>query len=318
MSAHTLPLNHMLYETTKHGTSDFPIQFYIDEIYRFRNECVPVHWHMEPEFFVAKGGDVLVRVGVDQIVLQQDSGIFISSNILHGFEQVKRTDKCQCPNIVFSADLIAPHSSCIYEKYIRPVLMNPGVPYFILHPHIPWHKEILNKLSLIFAILKEYGAKSIYGPFPSLPYDTSILSPTCYEMQVQNNLNLLWQTLFCYREYIPEISQDKKGVLSQVRLQHMISFIQQSYEDPITLQDIALSANISKSEASRCFQSYLNCSPVEYLLQYRMELAQKLLHTTMQSIHEICLKCGFNSPSYFTKVFKNKTGLSPRDYRNTK
>ncbi|WP_379315594.1 helix-turn-helix domain-containing protein [Paenibacillus puldeungensis] len=52
-------------------------------------------------------------------------------------------------------------------------------------------------------------------------------------------------------------------------------------------------------------------------LQDISNAAQKLLNAATLSVNEICLMCGFNSPSYFTKVFSAKIGVTPSDYRNT-
>jgi len=57
-----MPLDYMLYETTKHGFVDFPIQFYVDDLYKFHNRSVPLHWHFESEFFVDKGCTVCVQI----------------------------------------------------------------------------------------------------------------------------------------------------------------------------------------------------------------------------------------------------------------
>ncbi|MNB90988.1 Melibiose operon regulatory protein [compost metagenome] len=315
MRADTMPLDHTLYETIQHGQNDFPIQFYVDELHKFLNRKVPLHWHFEPEFFVARGGTVKVQVGNHCIELCPDDGIFINSNALHSFEQVYDNDRCKCPNIVFSAELIAPHTSILYQKYIRPILINRSMPYFILHSEIPWQREILDELSYVFALLQEFGLQSPYGSFSALDFNIENLSATCFEMQVQCHLNQIWQSIFNHVEQIPAVAQDQRDIQFQVRVQQMISFIQRNYMNPVTLQDISMSANISKSEASRCFQSYLNCSPIEYLLQSRIEASQRLLYDTTQSIQEICSECGFNSSSYFIKVFREKVGMTPGEYR---
>ncbi|WP_281725116.1 hypothetical protein [Lachnoclostridium phocaeense] len=46
-------------ELKQHGSSGYPILFYVDELYRFPDQTLPLHWHPEPELWVAEGGDVL-------------------------------------------------------------------------------------------------------------------------------------------------------------------------------------------------------------------------------------------------------------------
>ncbi|MFC3803693.1 helix-turn-helix domain-containing protein [Cohnella sp. GCM10012308] len=316
MYLNTIPLDHKLFETNPHGRPEFPIQYYVDEPNKFIDQIVPLHWHFEPEFFVARGGAVKVQIGNHFVRLNPGDGIFINANALHAFEQFDAADPCQCPNIVFSTELIAPYTSVLYQKYIGPIIVNRGLPHIILRADIPWQKTILDQLSRIFALLHEYGQKSPYGPFPALSYDAWNVGGTCFEMQVQLHLNQIWQLMFSHLAEIPTVDQDQREMQYQVRLQQMVAFIQQHFMDALTLQDISNAASVSKSEASRCFQAYLKCAPIDYLLQYRIETAQRLLHHSALTIQEVGLECGFNSSSYFIQTFKKRTGMTPREYRN--
>ncbi|MFD1178624.1 helix-turn-helix domain-containing protein [Paenibacillus puldeungensis] len=310
-----LHLDHTLYEKIQHGQTDFPIQFYVDELYKFENQKFPLHWHFEPEFFIAQGGPLRVQIGNQFLELNPGDGIFVSGNTLHSFEQIHESDRCKCPNIVFSAEMIAPLTSTIYQKYVRPILANVDLPYFVLYADVHWHKEILIKLSSIFALLQQYGLESPFGDFPDIHLNADHLEETCFEMQVQCNLNQIWQNIYQHLDQIPRVTQTQKDVQYQVRLQNMLTFIHQNYMNEVSLQDISHSANISKSEAARCFHSLLGCSPIEYLLQHRVEASKRLLSYTIQNVQEISLECGFNSPSYFIQVFKRKVGITPKEFR---
>ncbi|MNP54957.1 Cupin domain protein [compost metagenome] len=113
MHIDSMPLDQTCYEKIRHGQPNFPIQFYVDELHKFINRRVPLHWHHEYEFFVARGGTVEVQVGHHSIELHPNDGIFIRGNVLHGFRQFNEKEVCECPNIVFATELIAPHSSII-------------------------------------------------------------------------------------------------------------------------------------------------------------------------------------------------------------
>ncbi|NRG31500.1 AraC family transcriptional regulator [Niallia circulans] len=315
MRIDNMPLDKTLFENTQHGQLDFPIQYYVDELHKFFNRRVPLHWHFEPEFFVARGGSVLVHVGQHCVELKANDGIFISSNTLHCYEQKNENDVCECPNIVFSAELIAPYNSVLYKKYVMPILADKNLPYVILHAQESWHSEILIKLENIFALLQRFGSESSYGSFPFLDFNMDSISEVGFEMQVQFLLSQIWLSFVQHQKQLPTVPFGKRDLQYQARLQNMISFIKENYMNPLTLEDISNSANISKSEASRCFNSYVKCSPVEYLLQYRIEVAQCLLHGTIRSIQEISLECGFSSPSYFIRMFRKKVGVTPGEYR---
>ena len=82
-----------------------------------------------------------------------------------------------------------------------------------------------------------------------------------------------------------------------------------------SLEDIARSAAVGRRECLRCFQSLIHKSPFEYLLDYRVETAQRLLRTSSLPILDIALQTGFSNEAYFCKVFKRISGKTPNTYR---
>ena len=97
----------------------------------------------------------------------------------------------------------------------------------------------------------------------------------------------------------------------------MLSYIYEHYTETVTLEDISNAANISRSEAGRCFNTYMGCSPIDALIQHRLQMAQKLLNEKTQTLQQISYACGFNSVNYFSRQFKKTYGYSPRQ-RDTK
>ncbi|MDO4325060.1 MAG: helix-turn-helix transcriptional regulator [bacterium] len=87
------------------------------------------------------------------------------------------------------------------------------------------------------------------------------------------------------------------------------------YQDSLTLNEIAASANISRSKCCIIFKRYLQLSPVEFLNKYRLEVSRYLLIHTHSSISQIAISCGFNHLSYFSKLFLREYGCTPTKYR---
>ncbi|MBR2473218.1 MAG: helix-turn-helix transcriptional regulator, partial [Clostridia bacterium] len=83
------------------------------------------------------------------------------------------------------------------------------------------------------------------------------------------------------------------------------------YSEQVTLDDIARAADISRSEAGRCFNTYMGCSPVDALIRYRLQTAHDLLGEKNKSLQEISFACGFNSVNYFSRQFKKIYGYPP-------
>ena len=85
-----------------------------------------------------------------------------------------------------------------------------------------------------------------------------------------------------------------------------------------TLDEIAESIHISKSECCRCFQRVLRVTPFEYLLKYRIFYATKLIQQqdpAASSISNLAITVGFGNISYFNKVFKRVLNMTPTEYK---
>ncbi len=98
-------------------------------------------------------------------------------------------------------------------------------------------------------------------------------------------------------------------------IQNAVNYINDNLSNPITLDDIAHAASMSRSYVSSYFKLVTGVSPYEYLLTARVEQAIKFLRKTELSVTEIAQKCGFGSLSSFNKTFRKSIGVTPREYR---
>ena len=85
--------------------------------------------------------------------------------------------------------------------------------------------------------------------------------------------------------------------------------------EPITVDDMARAASMSRAHFSREFRKAFGESPHGYLLTRRLERAAALLRTTDRSVAEVCLSVGLRSVGSFTTSFTRTFGRSPTDYR---
>ena len=88
--------------------------------------------------------------------------------------------------------------------------------------------------------------------------------------------------------------------------------------EPLTLDNIARQANLSRSHLSLLFNQATGVSPYEYLILQRIEKAVEMLGSSEVTIISIAQECGFRSLANFNKTFKKVTGMTPSDYRLTK
>ena len=290
-----IALDERMRELTQHGADDFPIQFYIDELFRFPGQCVPLHWHPELELWQARGGDVTVQIGTENLTLADGWAVFINADVLHSFRQADAGQALGCPNIVFRDELIAPVTSRLHRLYVAPLLADRRLPYIVFRPDGGWQTEFLCRMEALFNTLQ--------AERPG------------FELCAQNQLTGLWGLLWAHRAELPATGTQKAERLLQIRTQKMLRCIHTQYAAPLTLDDIAAAAGVSRSEASRCFQACLRTSPVGYLTWYRIEMAKHALAAGRDTVEEISRACGFQSASYFCRVFRRVTGQTPLQYR---
>ncbi|MUT66083.1 helix-turn-helix domain-containing protein [Paenibacillus sp. NEAU-GSW1] len=93
------------------------------------------------------------------------------------------------------------------------------------------------------------------------------------------------------------------------------SYLRQHYRDPITAKELGESINFHPVYIARCMQRVFGCSPVDYLLRFRIERAKLLLLQTDHPIALIAEEVGFSHAAYFASTFTKHEGISPRKYR---
>ena len=97
--------------------------------------------------------------------------------------------------------------------------------------------------------------------------------------------------------------------------ERVLDYIEKNVYSHITVDDIALGANISKTSLYKYFHHYFNCTVSDYINKKRVEKSVDYLLTTDMSIELISQKVGFLSASYYTRVFKDNMGCTPLKYR---
>ena len=98
----------------------------------------------------------------------------------------------------------------------------------------------------------------------------------------------------------------------------ILSYINQHYNQPITLKDLCDKFFLSKVSLCKKFKNVMHCSIMEYVSRMRLSKAKSLLKDTNKSIEDIALDCGFSSANYFGLIFKKEVGLSPLNYKKSR
>ena len=289
-------IDHQLREQIPHDITAFPLTYFHDELASLPNLSGPLHWHPDFEIATSLSGTLDYQVEQQQITLKKGDSIFVNGNILHAIKQISGDIPEPMPNIVFSGAVVAPETSEVYQKYILPIRQSNALPFVVFRHENSCHKEV------------NYLIKNIYNCLSE--------KKQCYEMAVQRDLSSIFEYIFCNLDNLPKNNATRIQINNQMRIQKMLSFIYGHYAEAITLEDIADSANISRSEAGRCFNSYMGISPVDALIRYRLQMAHRMLNENIYTLQEVSYACGFNSANYFSRQFKKKYGYCPGKNRN--
>ncbi|MDF2661903.1 MAG: transcriptional regulator, AraC family [Paenibacillus sp.] len=100
-----------------------------------------------------------------------------------------------------------------------------------------------------------------------------------------------------------------------LRAEKIRSYIDMHYYEPLTAADLAGKLGISTRYVNNIFKERYEMTPIQYLTEVRIGLAQKLLADTGKDIISICFEVGYDSVSTFYRTFKAVAGMSPKKYR---
>ena len=103
-------------------------------------------------------------------------------------------------------------------------------------------------------------------------------------------------------------SRDTRKILG------LVAYLHEHYQEKFSLTALAESVSMSRNECCRYFRHMMNMTITEYLVEYRLAKAAALLESSGLSVTEIAEQTGFCDVSYFIKMFRRKTGITPKAY----
>lgn len=126
--------------------------------------------------------------------------------------------------------------------------------------------------------------------------------------------------LYLFFDYLIQSTKSANLVssskMSDFYIKEAISFIEQNFQNNITIEDIASVCGINRSYFGKIFHKSMGKSPQEFLISYRMIKATELLKLTSLSIADIGSAVGYENQLHFSRAFKTIYGVSPRIWRN--
>lgn len=272
-------------EEKKHGTFDFPMEFYHVGPSHPRYE-MSYHWHIEYEIIRILKGEFLMTISEEEFLAREGDIIFVKGGLLHGGIPKECLYEC----IVFNLDSLM-ISSLAGERLL---------------------KKIRSDSILIF------------NHFSSCDTELSHITDRMFgqmKRRAEGHELFVIGAFYEFFGYILEhgyyTTTEDVSTKEGRRIEHLkkaLEVIENSYSDCITLDSLARAAGMNSKYFCRYFREMTHRTPIDYLNYYRIEQACFKLATSNSSIAEIGMSCGFNDVSYFIKTFKKYKGMTPKKY----
>ncbi|MGQ0418125.1 helix-turn-helix transcriptional regulator, partial [Bacillus sp. HC-TM] len=129
----------------------------------------------------------------------------------------------------------------------------------------------------------------------------------------------MFQTEMLFREALNEallsVFNRESNYESHTLFKRISSYVRKYYYKDITIHTLTEQNNVNRNRLSYVFRKHAGMGATEYLLNYRIKMAQKMLCTSDVPVQQIAQAVGIADPFYFSRVFKKRVGISPTKYR---
>lgn len=280
-------------ELKQHGNEQFPFLVSYQKLSEYESGSFMWHWHPEIEITYVQKGTMCYKVNHMVYHLKEGDIVFNNSGALHSGTMENQKDCAYIP-VTFDSRLIYGFfQSTVNSKYVDPVIQDSMLPAICIDQSEPWHKPF-----------REYLLRII---------DLDEKKPDFYELDITICLQSMWRLLLEHITYEPQASRENS--LEYDRIKKILSYIEENYQNKITLNDIAGHIHLCESECTRLFKRHMNTTLFAFLQEYRIERSLEFLQDD-QPVSAVADKAGFSDPHYYSKVFAKIKGCSPREYRN--
>lgn len=280
-------------ELKQHGNEQFPFLVSYQKLSEYESGSFMWHWHPEIEITYVQKGTMCYKVNHMVYHLKEGDIVFNNSGALHSGTMENQKDCAYIP-VTFDPRLIYGFfQSTINSKYVDPVIQDSMLPAICIDQSESWHKPF-----------REYLLRII---------DLDEKKPDFYELDITICLQSMWRLLLEHITYEPQASRENS--LEYDRIKKILSYIEENYQNKITLNDIAGHIHLCESECTRLFKRHMNTTLFAFLQEYRIERSLEFLQDD-QPVSAVADKAGFSDPNYYSKVFAKIKGCSPREYRN--
>ena len=254
----------------------------------------PMHWHEEMEIVFVEKGEYEEFVDLEKYHVKQGDIILVNPCVLHSFRNIENK-RTVFKSIIFNFSMLTNNNTdACAIKYFTPFLDNMYINPVVISADSPHYDQLVSSVKQLIYL---YNHKSEF-----------------YEIEIKSELYHLFYILFRYF-LIPETHDSVMKDNTTRNIKTILDYIDQNYMKPITIEELAASVDLSKHYFMRFFKKYIGMTCIEYINDYRLNVATNLLLTTGMQITEVAQSIGITNLSYFNRIFKKKYNMTPKEYR---
>jgi AraC-like DNA-binding protein len=258
------------------------------DVFRFvsfrPSETFGPHRHERIEINYVKKGSCLIRMEQESVAFQENEIMIILSNVMHFFEA-------------------GPEGATLMQLEFLPEIFSRFDTK---------EQNVLTALTAVTVFSEKNRLIKIVNNVRIMRAVQRIVNELNYRNKYYHYLVIMYYAellILIYRHmddaYLP--------VCSNEPVKKAIAYIRTNYPRNISVADVAGQSGVGARYLRRLFALHLKRSPVDFLNRIRLNKAIELLRNTEMSVKEVCFACGFKSPQYFSTLFKQQTGITPRE-----
>lgn len=279
------------HEDKSHSEYEFPYNTYLCSIPLDFKE-VPLHWHYDMEIIYIKKGQGIVTVDFKRYRVNAATLVLILPGQLHSIEQYEN-EKMEYENILFNPNMLMPKNVDICTSdFIMPLLHNKITVPTIFTPVYPYYADVVAPIDACDEICKT--------------------KPQGYELYIKS---MLFQLFYILNNRCRNATHTPKDVKNLDKIRVVMKHVENHYSDKITIAEVAELVDFSESHFMRYFKETMGTSFIDYLNEYRLTIAARLLQGSESSILSVAEDVGFDNLSYFNRAFKKRYGVTPGQFR---
>lgn len=266
----------------------FDAKNYRGDVQQYIGGSMAFHWHEQMEVFLLESGKVELAVGEQRCIMHPGEGCFINAGQIHAFRVLEHA-ACMYRSMVFAPEIVGGSAGSVFDAHYVQPLIREGAAVSLFSAASP----MMRCFQRAFSACEEKNAG--------------------YEFMTRAALSEMLLLLYKQTSFGDREGSDS---LQELHLKKMLMWVQEHLDyETMRVSDIADAAHISVRECQRVFLRALHYTPMEYVRLRRLNRASELLSGSDQSVTSIALSCGFSGSAYFSKLFRETVGMSPKEYR---